>query len=118
MVTLARTPKPIQRAKRRPCTVTVKNIPRDDEGKVVLPLELGPLTLVSLGRIEYDNSSYHCARHIYPVGYTVERTYMSMVNEHEQAIYTCKVEEGDDDEPLVSTHEEERHVINRGSHGS
>ncbi|SAM05572.1 hypothetical protein [Absidia glauca] len=93
-------PKPIQRAKRRPCTVTVNNIPRDDDGKVVLPLELGPLTLLSLGKIEYDNPSFHCARHIYPVGYTVERTYMSMVNEHEQAIYTCKVAEGNDGEPL------------------
>jgi hypothetical protein len=83
--------------------VTINNIPRDDDGKVVLPLELGPLTLVSLGKIEYDNPSFHCARHIYPVGYTVERTYMSMVNEHEQAIYTCKVTEGNDGEPVVST---------------
>ncbi|KAI8340835.1 F/Y rich C-terminus-domain-containing protein [Chlamydoabsidia padenii] len=91
--------KPSTRAKRRACNVTVDNIPRDEQGMVILPLELGPLTLISMGRIESEKPAYHCARHIYPVGYTVERTYMSMVNEHDQTTYTCKVEEGDNDEP-------------------
>ncbi|KAI8096605.1 F/Y rich C-terminus-domain-containing protein [Halteromyces radiatus] len=86
--------------KRRRTMVTLEDIPRDVNGKPILPVTLGPLKLISLGKIIHDKPAYHCARHIYPLGYTVERIYMSMVDPDRQSTYTCKVEEGEDDEPL------------------
>ncbi|CAO3576775.1 unnamed protein product [Absidia cylindrospora] len=88
--------------KRKPNTYTIETIPRDEDGKAILPLELGPLTLISLGTIVSDKPAYHCARHIYPLGYTVERNYMSKVDASAYTTYTCTVEEGDDNEPMVS----------------
>ncbi|CAO3576770.1 unnamed protein product [Absidia cylindrospora] len=86
--------------KRKPNTYTIETIPRDEDGKAILPLELGPLTLISLGTIVSDKPAYHCARHIYPLGYTVERNYMSKVDASAYTTYTCTVEEGDDNEPM------------------
>ncbi|KAI7905607.1 F/Y-rich N-terminus-domain-containing protein [Cokeromyces recurvatus] len=71
-------------------------IPRDENGKVKLPFQIASLNVLSLGKIEYERPGFHNDRYIFPIGYTVERTYMSMVDPNNQTTYTCKVEDGQD----------------------
>ncbi|KAG0172710.1 transforming growth factor beta regulator 1 [Apophysomyces sp. BC1015] len=76
-------------------------IPRDENGNVQLPFSIASLTILNLGKVVWDRASFHSERYIWPVGYCVERTYMSMVNPNNQTTYTCKVEE-DQDAPLFT----------------
>jgi hypothetical protein len=48
-------------------------IPRDDDGKVVLPFQIASLNVIALGEIESGRSAFHNERYIWPIGYTVER---------------------------------------------
>ncbi|KAI9481121.1 MAG: F/Y-rich N-terminus-domain-containing protein [Benjaminiella poitrasii] len=71
-------------------------IPRDENGKVQLPFQIASLNVISLGKIDHERPGFHNERYIFPIGYTVERTYMSMVDPNNQTTYTCKVEDGQD----------------------
>ncbi|KAI8876022.1 hypothetical protein K501DRAFT_262892 [Backusella circina FSU 941] len=71
-------------------------IPRDQDGKVILPFQIASLNVITLGKIESDRAAFHNERYIWPIGYTVERTYMSMTDPSNQTTYTCKVEDGQD----------------------
>ncbi|KAI9018041.1 F/Y-rich N-terminus-domain-containing protein [Phycomyces nitens] len=72
-----------------------QEIPRDSEGNVIFPFSFASLKVLSLGTIMVDQPAFHNDRYIYPVGYSVERTYMSMVNPDGQTTYTCTVKEQD-----------------------
>ncbi|KAI9497554.1 F/Y-rich N-terminus-domain-containing protein [Zychaea mexicana] len=69
-------------------------VPRDENGSVILPFQIASLNVLELGKVVYDRTSFHSERYIWPVGYCVERTYMSMVDPRNQTTYTCKVQDG------------------------
>lgn len=49
-------------------------IPRMTDGTVQLPIQLGALKILELGRIEHERSQFHNERYIFPIGYTAERS--------------------------------------------
>eukprot|EP00698_Gefionella_okellyi_P025482 TRINITY_DN9353_c0_g1_i1.p1 TRINITY_DN9353_c0_g1~~TRINITY_DN9353_c0_g1_i1.p1 ORF type:complete len:1796 (-),score=364.86 TRINITY_DN9353_c0_g1_i1:52-4716(-) len=72
-------------------------IPRDAEGKPILPLHIGTVaggfTLHSLGTIR-DGPEYHNSRNIYPVGFKTTRQYFSMTKPEQRVVYTSEILEG------------------------
>ncbi|KAI9314315.1 F/Y-rich N-terminus-domain-containing protein [Dichotomocladium elegans] len=67
---------------------------KDEAGDYIMPIQLGTIKLISLGRIISDNPSYHNNRYIFPVGYQIERLYKSMLNPDNMVTYTCSIQEG------------------------
>jgi len=74
-------------------TRRIQQIPLDAEGKPVLPLQIGIITIYSLGSIVWDNENFHSERYIYPVGYLATRQYLSMVDPNKVVAYRCSVTE-------------------------
>ncbi|RKP22717.1 F/Y-rich N-terminus-domain-containing protein [Syncephalis pseudoplumigaleata] len=86
------------RRNRRVITQTrkVQPIPRDADGRPILPVQVGILTVINLGTVVHDREAFHNERYIWPVGYTVQRPYASMKYPDKQTIYTCSVRDGID----------------------
>ena len=92
-----------------------QEIPRDEQGNLILPCSLGVVTLEALGTVVFDRPAYHTERYIYPVGYTASRQFMSTVDPNGTTKYTCSVLDGGDapkfqivaqdnpDQPVVAT---------------
>ncbi|XP_060532531.1 transforming growth factor beta regulator 1 isoform X2 [Cylas formicarius] len=74
----------------------VQPIPVDNTGKPVFPIELGSLTLHSLGEVVSDRPEFHCEDAIYPVGYVSTRIYGSLSDPTVKCVYTCKISDIDD----------------------
>ena len=55
-----------------------------------------PVTIISLGAIQYIRPEFHTARHIYPVGYEVERITKSSLSQWADAPHILSVLEGDE----------------------
>ncbi|CAG8492852.1 2912_t:CDS:2 [Ambispora gerdemannii] len=88
---------PQKRASKRPLntkTMKVQHVAKDDRGNYLLPVQIGILTVISLGTVVYDRETFHNERYIWPVGYAVKRSYNSMINPDAQTMYTCKIEDG------------------------
>ncbi|KAJ1798428.1 hypothetical protein LPJ75_006857, partial [Coemansia sp. RSA 2598] len=75
---------------------SVQPVPRDKDGNYEMPVQVGILTVLNLGKIVWDLDSYHNERYIWPVGYTVQREYYSMKDPARQVIYTCWITDGGD----------------------
>ncbi|KAJ1860966.1 hypothetical protein LPJ78_005605 [Coemansia sp. RSA 989] len=75
---------------------SVQPVPRDKDGNYETPVQVGILVVLNLGRVIWDRDTFHNERYIWPVGYTVQREYYSMVDPHNDVIYTCWVSEGKD----------------------
>ncbi|KAJ2734980.1 hypothetical protein IW152_001962 [Coemansia sp. BCRC 34962] len=73
---------------------SVQPVPRDEDGKYEMPIQVGVLTVLSLGTVVWDREAYHNERYIWPVGYTVQREYYSMTCPDRHVIYTCWVADG------------------------
>lgn len=69
----------------------VQPIPLDSTGRPVFPIELGSLTVHSLGEVLSDRKEFHCEEAIYPVGYVSTRYYGSLRDPTIKCIYTCKI---------------------------
>lgn len=69
----------------------VQPIPLDATGRPVFPIELGSLTIHSLGEVIFDRNDFHCEDAIYPVGYVSTRLYGSLKDPTVKCIYTCKI---------------------------
>ncbi|KAF9994571.1 hypothetical protein BGZ80_000565 [Entomortierella chlamydospora] len=69
----------------------VQAIDRDERGNVKLPVTVGIITIMSLGRVVYDREAFHNERYIWPVGYKMSRSYNSMIDPQQQTTYTCSV---------------------------
>lgn len=69
----------------------VQPIPLDATGRPVFPIELGSLTIHSLGEVLSDRKDFHCEEAIYPVGYVSTRYYGSLKDPTIKCIYTCKI---------------------------
>ncbi|KAI8343834.1 F/Y-rich N-terminus-domain-containing protein [Blakeslea trispora] len=95
-------------------TRRVQPIERDSEGKPILPQQIGVLTVLNLGTIITDRDTFHNERYIFPVGYTVRRTYPSMTDPNSNTIITSTILDGGDgprfhvvaadqpDEPIIA----------------
>ncbi|KAI9469701.1 MAG: F/Y-rich N-terminus-domain-containing protein [Benjaminiella poitrasii] len=95
-------------------TRRVQPIERDIDGKPKLPQQIGVLTVLKLGKIITDRPAFHNERYIFPVGYTVSRTYPSMIDPGSNTIITSTILDGGDgprfhvvaadmpDEPIVA----------------
>ncbi|KAJ2699248.1 hypothetical protein FB645_005393, partial [Coemansia sp. IMI 203386] len=75
---------------------SVQPVPRDKDGNYEMPVQVGILTVLNLGKIVWDQDSYHNERYIWPVGYTVQREYYSMKDPDQQVIYTCWITDSGD----------------------
>ncbi|KAJ2093929.1 hypothetical protein GGI09_005684, partial [Coemansia sp. S100] len=73
---------------------SVQPVPRGEDGRYEMPVQVGVLTVLSLGTVIWDREAYHNERYIWPVGYTVQREYYSMTCPEKQVIYTCWVTDG------------------------
>ena len=106
--------------KRAPVTTKtrrIQQVPMDAEGNPILPVQIGIITLHSLGQIITDRDNFHNERYIYPVGYTSSRyishlqlsepkcklniqnldsPYQSIVHPDKQTSYKCSVSDGGD----------------------
>ncbi|CAM0138288.1 transforming growth factor beta regulator 1 [Umbelopsis sp. WA50703] len=90
-----RRPPPI---KKRPSAKRMRkavDIPKDENGNLILPIQIGSFQLLSLGKVEL-REGYYNERYIWPVGYCIKRNYMSMKNKHENTDYCCTIEEDGD----------------------
>ncbi|KAK9763278.1 hypothetical protein K7432_010189 [Basidiobolus ranarum] len=74
----------------------VQDLPRNADGHYTLPVQVGVLTVIDLGTIECERSTFHNERYIWPVGYTVQRSYASMIDPDSQTTYVCRISDSDD----------------------
>lgn len=80
-------------------TRRVQPIERDQFGHPKLPQQIGVLTVLNLGTIKKDVDTFHNERYIFPVGYTVKRTYPSMIDPHRNTVITSTILDGGDGSP-------------------
>ncbi|KAF7422503.1 hypothetical protein PC9H_010659 [Pleurotus ostreatus] len=81
-------------------TVTTKSfsiptVPRDKSGKPMLPLNVGIMTVISLGEV-CMREHFHTERYIFPVGYEVTRRYLSTIDPAHEVVYHCTILDGGD----------------------
>ncbi|KAJ7748006.1 F/Y rich C-terminus-domain-containing protein, partial [Mycena olivaceomarginata] len=81
-------------------TVTSKSysipmVPRDKKGGPMLPLNVGIMTVISLGDV-CMREHFHTERYIFPVGYEVTRRYLSTVDQTAEVVYHCTILDGGD----------------------
>ncbi|KAI7884833.1 hypothetical protein K492DRAFT_157982 [Lichtheimia hyalospora FSU 10163] len=77
-------------------TRRVQPVERDEQGNVKLPQQIGVLTVVSLGKIVHDRDTFHNERYIFPVGFTVQRTYPSMIDPKNNTVVVSTILDGGD----------------------
>ncbi|KAF5344885.1 hypothetical protein D9758_011562 [Tetrapyrgos nigripes] len=75
--------------------VSIPTVPRDKNGKPMLPLNVGIMTVISLGEV-CMREHFHSERYIYPVGYEVTRRYSSTINPGAEVVYHCTILDGGD----------------------
>ncbi|PVU91959.1 hypothetical protein BB561_004094 [Smittium simulii] len=80
---------------------SVQPVEKNINGDYVLPVQVGILTVLSLGKVIYNPSNFHNERYIWPVGYMVQREYYSMKEAGKQVIYICRVSEDSDDPKFI-----------------
>ena len=73
----------------------VQAVPLKD-GFPILPVNLGIITVESLGTIVYDRPNYHNRRYILPVGYVSSRPYLSTVDPNASTTYHSRIADGGD----------------------
>ncbi|KAJ1648240.1 hypothetical protein IWQ61_010013 [Dispira simplex] len=87
------------RKRQQPFSERVRNaydVPKDEEGSYKLPVSVGSVEVLNLGKVVYDRDAFHTERYIWPVGYKVKRVHPSMVVNKGLTTYTCTILDGDD----------------------
>lgn len=74
----------------KPNSIQVKPINVDQNGRPIFPIEMGPLSIYSIGEIVNSYSHYHDSKCIFPVGYCSTRLCSSSSLE-QPSLYTCKI---------------------------
>lgn len=90
-------PKP-KRTKAHPVSsksFSIPLVPRDKQGKPMLPLNVGIMTVISLGSV-CPREHFHTERYIFPVGYEVTRRYLSTIDPSIEVVYHCTILDGGD----------------------
>jgi len=83
-----------------------KEVARDKAGLPKMPLNLGDLTVESLGTI-VPYAPYVTEKHIWPIGFKSYRYFSSMVNPELRVKYFCQIIDGGDKPQFVVTAEDE-----------
>ncbi|KAL1917769.1 uncharacterized protein VTP21DRAFT_3603 [Calcarisporiella thermophila] len=83
-------------------------VDKDESGNYILPVQIGILTVHSLGHIVYDRDTFHSARYLWPVGFRVSRPYMSTLDPDKQVIYHCEIVDGGDAPKFIITPDDRR----------
>jgi len=78
------------------------NVKRDEEGNIIFPIELGVLTIDSLGEI-VEKPNFHNDKYIWPVGFKSRREYTSSVDVNKRCSYVCEIQDGGDRPIFVVT---------------
>jgi hypothetical protein len=93
---------PAKRKRLKPGMIRKKlqPIPLDVEGRPIMPINLGGLTITSLGKIITDRPGFHSERYIWPIGFESHRTFFSMYSPGTKCTYTCRILDGGE-MPLV-----------------
>lgn len=73
---------------------TLVPVPVDSSGLPVFPVNLGSLSVHSLGEIITDRLTFHDEDLIYPVGFCSTRVYGSLSDPTSPCIYTCMILDG------------------------
>ncbi|KAH9931652.1 uncharacterized protein BXZ73DRAFT_77677 [Epithele typhae] len=76
-------------------TANIPLIPRDRDGRPILPLTVGIMTVLHLGEV-CMREHFHTERYIFPVGYEVTRRYSSTMDPNAEVTYHCKILDGGD----------------------
>lgn len=71
--------------------IKVKPIQVDQNGRPIFPIEIGPLSIYSIGEIVNDRPLYHTRKYIFPVGYCSTRLCSGTTSADQQHLYTCKI---------------------------
>ncbi|KAL1489871.1 hypothetical protein ABEB36_013799 [Hypothenemus hampei] len=69
----------------------VRPVPTDSTGRPIFPINLGKLTIHSLGDVLTDRPEFHSEEAIFPVGFVSTRIYGSLKDPTTRCIYTCKI---------------------------
>ncbi|KAJ7575141.1 F/Y-rich N-terminus-domain-containing protein [Mycena floridula] len=98
-------PGPVQRQQTRPKRLkahtvisklhNIPMVPRDKNNKPMLPLNVGIMTVISLGTV-CMREHFHTERYIFPVGYEVSRRYLSTLDPNIEVVYHCTILDGGD----------------------
>lgn len=87
-------PKPKPKRAPKSTKKIVQLIPLDVHGRPLFPINLGNLTIYSLGEIISERVAYHTEEVIYPVGFCSTRVYASLKDPQMRSVYTCKILDG------------------------
>ncbi|KAK4514343.1 uncharacterized protein ATC70_001936 [Mucor velutinosus] len=71
------------------------DVKKDEHGNYILPVQLGRVKLLSLGEI-IPEPEFYSQTHIFPVGYAIQRTFRSMVQQDVFTLYTCTIEKDEE----------------------
>ena len=67
-------------AKRKRPGADLKKVPFDDEGRAIMPLQLGILTIHNLGAVQHGKPAFQSKRYIWPLGFLSSRPYASYLD--------------------------------------
>eukprot|EP01107_Rhizomastix_libera_P017617 TRINITY_DN8612_c0_g1_i1.p1 TRINITY_DN8612_c0_g1~~TRINITY_DN8612_c0_g1_i1.p1 ORF type:complete len:316 (+),score=81.55 TRINITY_DN8612_c0_g1_i1:159-1106(+) len=96
-----------------------KELPRDENGKPVMPIQLRGFTILSLGKIVTDKPKFHSKRYIWPVGFKSTRSYMSTKELDKRCMYTNEIlDDGEEPKFKVSCDDGSDPVIGATSSGA
>lgn len=69
-------------------------IPKDKDGNPILPIEIGMMRILCLGKIITDRPGFHSKRYIWPVGFRSSRLYPSTLDPRRKVLYISEIREG------------------------
>lgn len=87
-------PKPKKGSKSQPTKKVIPPLQLDSLGRPVFPLNIGDLTIHSIGEIVVDRPGFHSMSNIYPEGFCSTRVYIDVHNADNRCLYTCKISDG------------------------
>lgn len=66
-------------------------LPLNSEGKVVFPIHLGVLSILSLGTVVFNKPGFHSTSYIWPIGFKSTRQYASMKDPDRKTTYINEI---------------------------
>ncbi|PRP87395.1 chromodomain helicase hrp1 [Planoprotostelium fungivorum] len=70
------------------------DVPRDEKGRVILPILAKGASVTCLGKVVYDRTTFHSKTYIWPVGFTSVRRLPSLKNSSTLTEYTSTIVDG------------------------
>lgn len=68
---------------------------RDDNGAIIYPIQVTPkFKIISIGHVVYDRPDYWNSKYIYPVGFVIEREWLSIHNPNQSTIFRASILDG------------------------